>query len=1005
MQRRLIFAAIVCLLWAALPAAGREKGALPSIFNGVDQAAMNQWVDAQMQNMTLEERIGQLFVMAVDPRDDEATRALVKRLVQESKVGGLIYNESTIMQQVTITNYAQSLASIPLMITIDGEWGLAMRVEGTPTFQRNLALGAIDDDKLLYDYGREVARELRRIGIHVNFAPVLDVNDNPQNPVIGSRSFGESPEQVARHSISYARGLEDGGVLSVGKHFPGHGSSVEDSHKTLPVINKSMQELNTCELVPFRRYIDAGLSGILTAHLYVPAIDKKLTPTTMSKRCVNDLLKKKMHFNGLIFTDALMMEGATKYLKGSACVNALLAGNDVLLMPKDATTELQAVVQAVNSGKIKKKDIDERCRKMLMFKYALGLNKPQKVNVAHLSEDINAPEAQIMQRKLTAATITVVKNNGDILPVSHLDKHNIAVVTMGDDKGEKSIVHRRADDYTRIHSIDFERYDSPTKLTAMLLSGNYDMVIVAVNADDSAYKTALQAVIDACPNVVVSLFGKPYRLTEYGDVIARKRVKAAVMAYDNDELTKDYAIQTIFGGNDAIGALPISMQCGDSLLMAGHGFHYQANRLGYTIPAEVGINNRLLHQVDSVLLLGIREHAFPGCQVVIGRHGKIVCDVAYGTIDYESKVPVTDNTIFGLASVSKATGTLSAVMKVYDEQGFQLDEPASNYIDGLKGTDKAEITFRDLLYHETGMPPSLSMWDMMMDKRTYSGKLITNTPDENHSIKIMNDAYGHNTARLRRDILSTEPTERFPIAIADGIYGGKVTYDSIMNRIYNVNLGEKKYRYSCLNFCLLANAMQNITGVQLNDYVERNIFLPLGAYTTMYRPLSRYSRDRIAFTELDTYLRRQHIHGYVHDELAAFSGGVQGNAGLFSSANDLAKLLQMWLNGGTYGGERFLQPSTVEVFTTQKSPNSHRGLGFDKPVVGDPDASNTCPEATPETFGHTGFTGTRFWVDPANDMFFIFFSNRVSPTRNNPNFGRISASSHIQSLIYENITQ
>ena len=301
------------------------------------------------------------------------------------------------------------------------------------------------------------------------------------------------------------------------------------------------------------------------------------------------------------------------------------------------------------------------------------------------------------------------------------------------------------------------------------------------------------------------------------------------------------------------------------------------------------------------------------------------------------------------------------------------------------------------------MPASLNMWYMMMDEKSYTGELIAGAQDAIHTVKIMDGAWGHKDAKMRTDILSPVKTDKFNIAIADGLWGGRVTYDSIMNRMYHAKLGKKKYLYSCCNFSLLADAVQRMTHSPLNYYVNNYIFAPLGAYHTMYRPLSKFSRDEIAYTEKDTYLRRQHIHGYVHDELAAFSGGVQGNAGLFSNANDLAKLFQMWLNGGTYGGVRLLKASTVETFTTQKSPNSHRGLGFDKPVVGDPYNSNTCAEATPETYGHTGFTGTCFWVDPKNDMFYIFLSNRVCPTRNNPNFGRISARSHIQSLIYKAI--
>ncbi|MBQ9218522.1 MAG: serine hydrolase [Muribaculaceae bacterium] len=975
----------------------------PSLLAKADQAAMEQWVDQTMAGLSPRERVAQLFVMAISPRDNEATRATVKQLVQDNKVGGFIYHESTIHDQVAITNYAQSLATVPLLMTIDGEWGVSMRLKDTPRFPRNLLLGAIDDDKLLYDYGREVAREMRRLGLHVNFAPVLDVNDNPRNPVIGSRSFGESPEEVARHSIAYARGLEDGGVLSVGKHFPGHGSSEEDSHKTLPVIDKKMHELNTCELVPFRRYIDAGLSGILTAHLFVPAIDSDMVPTTMSHKCVTGLLKDKLGFDGLIFTDALTMEGAQKYLRGSACVRALQAGNDIMLMPANADTEVDAVMQAIASGALTQADIDQHCRKVLRYKYALGLTQPQQVSAARIQSDLNAPEAQVLIRRLTAGGITVIKNHKDILPVHNLQSRRIASVTVGGSGGIKTMFHDRTDDYAEAQAYHLKPGESAEALAQKLNDGRYNVILVAALADDATTIAQVKTLARKCNNLVLSLFSKPYDLHYWGNVITSSHVKAVLCTYTDTELAQDYVVQTIFGGNAATGNLPISLRCGSKTYHAGHGLHYQATRLGYTIPAEVGVNNYLLHQIDSVARLGVREKAFPGCQVIVARHGKVICKRAYGETDFGSGIAVDDNTIYGLASVSKATGTISAVMKAYDDGKFRLDEPASRVIPGLRDGDKQDITFRDLLYHETGMPASMSMWQMMMDTATYTGPLITNAPDATHTIKIMNGAYGHNTARLRTDILSTTPTDRFNIAIADGIWGGRVTYDSIMQRIYHIDLGKKKYLYSCLNFCLLADAVQRMEHAPLNYFVNTRIFAPLGAYHTLYRPLTKFPREQIAYTEVDTYLRRQHLRGYVHDELAAFSGGVQGNAGLFSTGNDLAKLLQMWLNGGTYGDQRFYKTSTVETFTTQKSPNSHRGLGFDKPVVGNPDASNTCPEATPETYGHTGFTGTSFWVDPKNDMFYIFLSNRVSPTRNNPNFGRISARSHIHSLIYRNL--
>ena len=996
---------VTASIMLTLGAMARGTAKLPNLFNTVDQVAMNRWVDSVFNSLSPEARIGQLIVAGVSPRSNDTTRELVKRLVSQNMVGGLIYEGSTIAEQAEITNLAQSLATVPLLITIDGEWGLGMRLKEVPNFQRNLILGAIDNDMLLYEYGREVARQCRRMGIQVNFAPVLDVNDNPLNPVIGDRSFGESPELVARHAISFARGLEDGGVMAVGKHFPGHGSSSEDSHKTLPVINKNMQEINTCELVPFRKFIDAGLSGILTAHLLVPAIDGGKAPTSLSAGCVSKVLRDDLNFDGLIFTDALNMKGATQLLKGSACVNALLAGNDVLLMPENIADEIAAIKAALASGKISQRDIDERCKKILRYKYALDLTSRQHVNTSNLVKDINSQRAEVIKRQLTAGSITVIKNNDNILPIHNLQSRHIAVATIGNENGTASKFTRRCADYAEVKRFDLAKAGSASTLAEQLHDGHFNTIIVEVGEDNAENRAALDVVVKKNKNVIVVITCKPYDIKNYGTSITHKHVKAVVLTYENSSLAEDYAAQTIFGGNAAGGNLPISLAFKGKKTRydAGHGIHYPANRLGYSIPAEVGLDNRLTAQIDSVCRLGVQQHAFPGCQVIVARHGKVIYKGSFGAIDYNNPNKVDDNTLFGLASVSKATGTISGVMKAFDDGKFRLDDKASQYIPGLRDGDKEDITFRDLLYHETGMPASLNMWYMMMDANTYSGSLITGTQDANHTVKIMDGAWGHKDAKMRTDILSRVKTDKFNIAIADGLWGGRVTYDSIMNRMYHAKLGKKKYLYSCCNFSLLADAVQRMTHSPLNYYVNNYIFAPLGAYHTMYRPLSKFPRDEIAYTEKDTYLRQQHIHGYVHDELAAFSGGVQGNAGLFSNANDLAKLFQMWLNGGTYGGVRLLKASTIETFTTQKSPNSHRGLGFDKPVVGNPDASNTCAEATPETFGHTGFTGTCFWVDPKNDMFYIFLSNRVCPTRNNPNFGRISARSHIQSLIYKAI--
>lgn len=962
----------------------------PTILKRANSPKMEKWVNSIYSQLSPEERIAQIMIMPINPNKDDDAKMLVKRYVDTYKVGGLIYESSDIASQARLTNYAQSLSAVPLMIALDAEWGLTMRLKDAPVFPRNLLLGGINDDKLIYEYGKEVARECRLMGVHVNFAPVLDVMDR-EGSVLGRRSFGYSPEVVAHHCVAFAKGLEDGGVLSTAKHFPGHGSTTADSHKELPVLDKSFSEMKLYDLVPFESYIKAGLGGMLTAHIDVPFFDDGTTPCSMSRECIDGLLKKKMGFEGLVFTDALDMQGA-KSIEGDPCVNAILAGNDVLLMPHDIESSINAVLAAIEDGTISWNDIETRCKKMLRYKYALGIVDSAKtpIDIDKVASQINTQYAEDLNRRLIAAALTVAVNAGKTLPIKNVEDGRIQVLSLDVD----NMFQKRCSSYAKIKFCN----------SASSVSNDKTQLIIAIG--NEAYINEALDAVKKNKNVIVVVLDSPEKIPHYADLVTNSHVNAVVVGYGNDEVWQDYAAQAVFGGASTDGVLPVTVKSRTNgrVLHAGTGVKTEAVRLGYTLPVEVGFNDKLLSRVDSICNYGISQRAFPGCQVLVARHGKVVVDRTYGEINFDSGIPVTDNTLYGLASVSKASGTLSGIMKLYDEGKINLDEPASKYIAGLRDTDKSDLTFRQLLYHETGMQPSLSMWEMMFDPATYSGQLITKAPNEVNTIKVMKNAYGNKDAKLRTDILATKPSKEFNIPIANGIYGGKVTYDSIMNRIYHSNLRpNKNYCYSCLNFCLLADALQNITHTWMDVYLDKNIFGKLGAYHTTYRPLNKFEPDDIAYTEVDTYLRKQHIHGYVHDELAAFSGGVQGNAGLFSNANDLAKLFQMWLNGGEYGGEVYYKKSTVDTFLKSKSPRSHRGLGFDKPNLKDKESSSTCDEATAETVGHTGFTGTCYWIDPKNDMIYIFLSNRVCPTRDNPAFSRVSARSHIQSLLYNSI--
>lgn len=958
------------------------------LHNRQDRERQNQWVDSVYSSMTQRQRIAQLFIPVVNPAKPDDAKALLRRFVRQNHVGGLLFSKGNLSQYSTLINYAQSISKVPLLITLDGEWGLSMRISDTPRFPHNMGLGAISDERLLYEYGKEVARECSIMGIHANFAPVLDVNSNPANPVIGYRSFGENPERVAKLGVAYSRGLEDGGVISVGKHFPGHGDTSVDSHKALPTVTHDLSRLDTTDLVPFRKYIAAGLSGIMAAHLNVPAIDNSGTPTSLSAKATTALLRDKMGFNGLIFTDALSMKGATA--KGNNCIAAFLAGADVLLSSSSPIQDITAIEKAVKSGEISPKAIEERCKKILAYKYALKLDNYKPIESEGLKKRLNSPQADAINRRLAAASITVIYNCDSLLPVA--DGKSIAVINIG------STPDNRFTKYCGKYAQVSAYSANGALLSASKLADikRHDIVIAGVYSDKQWARNVFSQ-LATIQNLIPVFFVNPYKMNKFRNSLTD--AGTLVIAYDDTEYTREYAAQALFGGIDVTGTLPVNLK---SIAPMGTGVTLHKTRLGYSSPLSEDINPEIGYKTDSIIKEAIREKAFPGCQILVARNGNIVIDKSYGTTDFISQIPVTDETIYDLASVSKATGTLPGIMKAYDMGLFNLDDRVSQHIPELAATGKDDITVRELLYHESGMPAALNMFSLMMDSTTYEAPLIKRKRSKLYSIKIEDRAYGNNRARIRRDITSPTNQGEFTIKAANGLYVSAATTDTVMSHIYNATLRPSKdYNYSCLNFCLLMDMEQRLTGIPHDKWVNDSIFTPLGAFRTQYRPLSRWGKKMIAPTENDRFLRKQTLHGYVHDETANLSGGVQGNAGLFSTAGDLAKLCQMWLNGGSYGGRRILTERTTRLFTTDKSPTCRRGLGFDKPDKENPEKSPTTGLATAATYGHLGFTGTAFWVDPDNQLIFIFLCNRINPSRNNASFNRLNIRPALFEAIYK----
>lgn len=954
----------------------------PNLYKQADKQKMNKWVDSIWVNMTLDEKVGQLFMPIVDSSSSWRTRTA--GYINNQKVGGLLFSKGTLAQQAEATNYAQGIAKIPLLISLDGEWGLSMRLSDAPKFPRNQLIGAIHDEEILKLYGKEVARQCKLMGIHVNFAPSVDVHSNPSNPIIGTRSFGEKPESVAKQGIAYAKGLEENGVMAVAKHFPGHGDTSEDSHKTLPTIRHNRERLEKVELLPFREYINAGLSGIMVGHLNVPSLGTKGLPASLSPSVGNDLLKTTMGFTGLTFTDGMAMQGVSN--QPDMSVKALLAGNDIVLGVVNQEREFNSVKAAVQSGKISAALLEEKVKKILSYKYILNAHTFKPINVQSVSRQINSSEAEFVQRKIYDGAVTLVKNTEDIVPLKHLDKMKIASVAIG--APASNAFQKQLKKYGNVATFQA----ASTSAVSAAQVKDFDLVIYSLHVGNASDAAALQQIMKDKKSILV-LFTSPYRLSSFST--SANNANAVIMAYDNSDFAQMSAAQGIFGGIAMTGKLPVS----SGSFNANTGVDTQKTRLSYSMPEELGIPSDKFASIERIALEGIRQQAYPGCQILVAKDGVIIYEREFGKFDYGVSSAVTDETVYDLASVTKATATLSAVMKLYDDKKLRLQDPLSKFVPETKGSDKANINMRSLLLHESGVTPFIPYYTSAIDPNSYSGSLFGSRSSLYHARYA--GAWGRTDYRFLPNLISSRPSDKFYMPVANGLYASEEMHRVLLKDVINSQLRTRgRYAYSCLNFMLLKEVVENISKTDLNTYVQSNFFQKLGATTTTFQPLKYMAVDVIPPTENDPFFRKQHVRGHVHDEGAALFGGISGNAGLFSNANDLAKLFQMWLNNGEYGGERYLSEETVKIFTTTKNSVSRRGLGFDKPDPRNNNASPTSPETPITVYGHTGFTGTCFWIDPTNNMIYIFLSNRVNPARTPNRLSSMNIRERIQSEIY-----
>ncbi|OEY72460.1 glycoside hydrolase family 3 N-terminal domain-containing protein [Salegentibacter salarius] len=962
---------LTCLLFV-LPNLAAQNN--PLLTNDVE--AQNRWVDSVYNSLNLKEKVGQLLMISVSSESGKTYTEQAKKQIAEENIGGVIFSKGGPLRQAKLTNEFQEISKTPLLIGMDAEWGLAMRLDSTFALPWNMTLGAIQDNKLIANAGAAISRNTKRLGVHINFAPVVDINTNPENPIIGNRSFGENKINVAEKSLAFMRGMHREGVLSSAKHFPGHGDTDADSHKTLPTIPFSKERLEDLELYPYYPLITHGLSSVMVAHLNVPALqENRNTPTSLSKAVITDLLKSKMNFKGLVFTDALNMKGLTNNTEpGDAELRAFLAGNDMLLMPEKVEVASEVLVNAFKNEIISPSRLAHSVKKILQAKYKAGLQQQKAVQENFLSEELNTVRDQVLLEELFENALTLIKNNKGVLPIEDLDDKRIAYVNFGDADGGPFLKELRK--YAAVDWITAARInDLQDKLA------DYDLVILGYHKSNSSpwasYKFSPAELhwihqIAQKNKSILSLFSSPYALS---DLRGLNELEGILVNYQNHTVAQKKAAQLIFGAIEAKGKLPVSIGTNFP-----EGTGYQTNsleRLSYGLPESVGLNSYKLNRIDSIITEAIDEKMTPGAQILVARKGKIVYNKNFGYHTYDKQIPVSDTSIYDLASLTKILVTLPLIMEQEEEGIVSFDTKLGEMMPVFQNSNKANIRLQDMLMHYARLKSWIPFHINTIDRKTRlpSKEYFHKTPSAEFNTKVANEMY------LRNDM-----------------------QDTILNIIKDSELERKlDYKYSDLPFYILKYYLEGYYNQTLHNLTQKKIYKPLGATHTGYLPTSRFPLEQIVPTEIDKLWRRQLIHGVVHDQGAALQGGIGGHAGLFSNANDVAKIMHIFLNKGVYGGKRYLEAETISKFNTcyYCEQDVRRGVGFDKPQLGT--SGPTCNCLSMESFGHSGFTGTFAWADPEEEIVYVFLSNRTFPDSTNRKLIREDVRSRIQEVIYEAI--
>jgi CubicO group peptidase (beta-lactamase class C family)/beta-glucosidase-like glycosyl hydrolase len=938
------------------------------------QSSKSVWIDSVFNTLSLPDKIGQLLMIPVDGSANQNDLEKTTNIIRRNKIGGVVVSGGGPAKLVRTINQLQHESEVPVLVGMNAEQGPGAVIDSVIAFPDPIMLGAVRDDSLIWFLGEQIGRQLKALGVHLNFAPTTDLSTSFNNPELFVSSYGENKNRVTHKIVTYQAGLKKEGVLCIAKHYPDNGIRVEGFHKGVPVLRTNT---DPARLYPLQIMIDNGLAGVVTAYEHEVIFPDKKRRFADRKRILSDAvpslysgkyLKQQVNLKGLVFSFIPdIQELNKKYKAGDAEVFAFQAGNDVLLFPKNINATIRKMRRAIRKNKVLEKQLDESVNKILALKYDAGLNKRSSVKTENLHERLNNFNALALRSILVERSITVVKDDQNMLPVKELDRSFASL----------SIGAQNVNEFSTCLSkyVPVVEYGMKADTTGLYLTLNkHDVIIAAIypNGDSlvNQYTHLLQR-LSATKKVITVLFDSPARISHL------EKLPAIVEAYSPEADVQKIAAQIIFGALQAKGTLPVSIT---SSLPQGLGIEsISLKRLGYAVPEMAGVNSRTLDKITRIATDAVNQKATPGCQVIIARKGKVIYESSFGWQMYDQKNAITNQSIYDLASLTKVTATLPVSMFLYERGLLDIYKKASYYLPELNSTNKKDLIVKDILTHQAGLIPFIPFWVQTVKDSV-----------------LMPAYYSH------------ERSEAYPLQISPTVFGIKSLPDSLWLWSIKSKLREKpvrtpySYIYSDIGLYIMHHINEKLINQAQQDFLQQNLYDPLGASTMGYLPLERFDPLRIVPTENDKLFRRELLTGTVHDEGAAMLGGLAGHAGNFSNASDLLKLGQMFLQKGYYGGYQYYKPETVDYFTAKQFDTSRRGLGWDKPVQSDW-VSPASILASPKTFGHTGFTGTCMWIDPEFDLVFIFLSNRVYPTRNNNKLSSLNIRSRIQDVIYQSV--